>query len=136
MMPQILVLEDESILLRLLRRVLRQYAVLEASTAEEALQRFADNKRTIDLLIADVSLPDSSGVHVALSLRLENPGLPVILTSGYPVCGWCDRDYSALQRLGADSVTVIQKPFQSQVLLRRVRELIGDPRPETAVGTA
>jgi CheY-like chemotaxis protein len=127
-MNTILLLEDEYLIMRLLRHTLKPYTVLEASTAEEAIQRFIENNRTIELLIADVTLPVSSGVEVALLLRSELPDVVVILMSGYPVSHWSDQDAEGLARLGADSVSVLQKPFPRELLRGKVTELIGAPR--------
>ena len=80
--------------------------------------------------MADLSLPKSSGVQVALLFRSEIPGLPVILTSGYPVSAWSDRNFDDLKRLGASSVTILAKPFQAQALLNAVRKMIGAPLTE------
>jgi len=40
--------------------------MVEASTAEEALRKFKSSTRGVGLLIADVRLPTSSGIQVAL----------------------------------------------------------------------
>jgi DNA-binding response OmpR family regulator len=128
----ILILEDEPLLMKLLRHLLKQYTVLEATNAEEALRRFNENNRTIGLLITDVTLPKSSGIQVALLLRSELSRLPVILTSGYSAMVWSDQDSSDLARIGSDSVTILQTPFQPQDLLDAVRRLIGVPQPEQA----
>ena len=134
-MKTLLVLEDESSITRLMRHVLREYSLIEASTAEQALRLFTDHGRKIDLVVADVTLPTSSGIYVALLLRSEVPDLPVILTSGYPVDSWSERDSADLERLGTNSVAILQKPFQSQVLLKAVCELTGTGLSESA-GTA
>src|SRR5260370_15348450 len=131
----LLVLEDHPSVMMVLRLMLEQYNVIEASTAEQALRLFTDHGRKIDLLVADVTLPTSSGIQVALLLRSEVPDLPVILTSGYPVSAWNDRDSADLERLGSNSVAILQKPFQSKALSDAVRELIGTA-PAEAAGTA
>ena len=121
----LLLLEDEPALMVLLRHMLKQYSLIEAATAEQALRLFNDHGRRIDLLLADVLLPASSGIQVALLLRSELPKLPVILTSGYPVSAWAKRDTADLERLGSSSVAILQKPFQGQVLPNTIREMIG-----------
>lgn len=131
-MKTILVLEDESSLLKLIGLVLKQYRLIKAANAEEALRLFAEHDHHLDLLLADLKLPRSSGIQVALLLRAEIPDLPVILTSGYPEGGWSDRDSADRERLGPNLVAMLQKPFQAQALLDRVRELIGAPDAEAA----
>jgi CheY-like chemotaxis protein len=126
----LLVLEDDPSVMMVLRLMLEQYSIIEASSAEQALRLFTEHGRKIDLLVADVTLPTSSGIQVALLLRSEVPDLPVILTSGYPVIAWNDWDSADLERLGSNSVTILQKPFQSQELSNAVRELLAPPRAE------
>src|SRR5260370_30122387 len=120
----LLVLEDNPSVMMLLRFILEQYSLIEASNAEEALRLFNDHSRHIDLLVADLKLPTSSGIQVALHLRSEVPYLPVILISGYPVSAWSDRDSADLEMLGSRSVRVLAKPFQAQELSNAVRELL------------
>ena len=128
----LLVLEDDPAVMMVLRLMLEQYSIIEASSAEQALRLFTEHGRKIDLLVADVTLPTSSGIQVALLLRSEVPDLPVILTTGYPVSAWNDRDSADLERLGSRSVTILQKPFQGKALSAAVHELIGTAPSETA----
>ena len=131
-MKTVLVLDDEPAVLEFLRHVLRHYTVIEATTAEQALDLFKNHARQVNLLIADLTLPKSSGIQVALLLRGAVPELPVILTSGYSVGDWTVRDYTDLQRLGGTSVAMLPKPFQIQELLNIVGELIGGVPSEIA----
>ena len=126
----ILMLDDEPVVMKVLRVVLKQYNLLEATSAEQAIQLFVSNGRTLDLLLTDLSLPTSSGIQLALLLRTELPGLPVILTSGYPVGCWSVRDANDLKNLGPNCVAILQKPFYPGVLMKTVCELIGAPPPE------
>jgi CheY-like chemotaxis protein len=131
-MKTLLLLEDEPDVMEFLREVLKPYTVIEATNAEQAIRLFTRHGRHVDLLVSDVTLPKSSGIQVALLLRLEAPDLPVILTSGYPVSDWTGRDYTDLQRLGASSVALLPKPFQIRDLLLKVGELVGDVPSEIA----
>ena len=128
-MKTILVLEDEPSLMSLLRGVLVRhgYDVLEAASPEEAVEQFRNSGRLIDLLLADVGLPRMSGVHVAVLLRSEFPGLRVILTSGYPPPAWNVRDSIYLHRLGSEFVAVLLKPFSPRTLLSTIGGLIEAP---------
>jgi CheY-like chemotaxis protein len=123
-MKTLLVLEDDRSVMMILRLMLEQYSLIEASNAEQALHLFTDHDRRIDLLVADLTLPRSSGIQVALLLRSKSPTLPVILTSGYPVSAWSDRDSADLQRLGSTSVAILQKPFQGRALSDAACELL------------
>ena len=132
-MKTLLVLEDEALVMRLLRQVLKQYNIVEATSAEQAIQLSQGCDPRIDLLLADVTLPISSGVRVALSLRCENPDLPVILTSGYPLSDWSERDTAGLTRLSSKSLIILQKPVPPRQLLSAVAELIGVEQTEKSL---
>lgn len=91
----ILILDDEPAIRRLLRLTLDPigHVVLEAASAEEAFRRFEEADAGLNLLIADVQLPNGpSGVRVALEFRSLIPILRVILMSGFPPSLWDDHD--------------------------------------------
>jgi CheY-like chemotaxis protein len=126
-MKTLLVLEDEPSVMKLLRFTLREYRLMEATSAEEALQLFIADPYGIDLLIADLTLPAKSGIQVALHLRSKIPDLPVILTSGYSLADWSGPDCADLHRLGEASVAVLRKPFACHKLLNAIYGLTGWP---------
>jgi CheY-like chemotaxis protein len=57
------------------------YTVLTASSGREGLQVFASN--AIDAVLLDYQMPDMNGEMVAAGLRKMNPGVPILLLSGY-----------------------------------------------------
>ena len=71
-MKTILVLEDNTAVMMILRLMLEQYSLLEASNAEQALRLFTGHGREIDLLVADVTLPRSSGIQVDAASSLQD----------------------------------------------------------------
>ena len=60
-MKTTLVLEDESAVMRLLCLMLKHYNLVAATTAERVLSLFAGHVHQIDLFVADLTLPTSSG---------------------------------------------------------------------------
>jgi CheY-like chemotaxis protein len=125
----VLVLEDNTSIMALIRLVIESngYAVLMATSAQEAFERFEENDATVDLLISDVTLPVSSGIRVALELRSLLPYLKIIVMSGYPQSAWDEQDAAELDELPSDSVMALQKPFVPATLLDSVHRLIGLP---------
>ncbi|HEY7331847.1 MAG TPA: response regulator [Candidatus Limnocylindria bacterium] len=69
----VLVVEDERPLRRIIRRNLerRGVTVREAATAAEGLD--AIRERAPDLLLLDINLPDRTGWELLRALRLEGP---------------------------------------------------------------
>jgi len=107
---------------------------LESINAADAIARFQHARGQIDLFVADVNLPSSSGIQVALLLRVKLPSLKVILTSGYPRNDWKHRDEGDLERLDSNSLIILQKPFMPQALLHCIQKL--NEVPFAAAATA
>ena len=58
------------------------YEVLEARTAEQALQLLSEN--TVDLLLTDLTLPELSGIELCRRVRSDprTAALPVVVLTG------------------------------------------------------
>jgi two-component system cell cycle sensor histidine kinase/response regulator CckA len=116
----VLLVEDASAVRSLVHRVLEEhgYAVLEAQTAEEALQLARRHPEPIQLLITDVVLPGASGRRLAEELLAERPQTKVLYMSGYT-------DDAIVHRGVLDPDTAfIHKPFTPEALARKVREVL------------
>src|SRR5215813_5030931 len=107
------------------RVILSAYKILEATSIEEARQKFVEHHRTLSLMIADIILPSGSGIDAALLVRGAMPELPIILTSGYPESMWSESDVRNRNRLS--SVRILQKPFLQATLLTLVSDLLQKP---------
>ena len=105
----LLVVEDDASVRRLLVRALHTlgYRVLEAANAREAMAMWRDNGKQIDLLFTDVLLPEGmTGLELAEEIRKEEPGLKVVISSGY------NQELSQSGKLGAPGVLYLPKPYQ------------------------
>lgn len=125
-MKTILLLEDEPINREAIRAILQHYGynVLEAATGAEAIGICHDHHGPIDLLIADVQLPDFSGTQVAVEVIKNCPKMPVLFISGTPMEGWPERDLENFHTLPNGMVNFLPKPFQASVLAARVETLL------------
>jgi len=125
----ILLVEDEPSILALMSEVLESsgHVLLKASGVEEALHRFDEADASIDLVIADVNLPGTSGIRVALELRLLLPNLAIVLISGHTSDMWNPQDVAKLNELPSESVAVLQKPFLPAALLQTVSRFVSIP---------
>ena len=94
--------------------------VVEAGTAMEALS--AAESHPIDILVADVHLPDMSGLQLTLKLRETLPTLPVIFATG-------DRSVPGSEEL--EQAALITKPYDYDVLASRISAMV-TPRPDGA----
>src|SRR5262245_50970777 len=81
--PRILVVDDEAaVRLVAVRALVRAgYGVLDARTGEEAMM-LLDQQGRIDLLITDLTLPEMSGLALALEVESRHPSVKVLYMSG------------------------------------------------------
>jgi two-component system, cell cycle sensor histidine kinase and response regulator CckA len=122
----ILFVEDEAFVREVTCEVLQSagYRVLTAKNAVEAECIYDARRGDVELLLTDVVLPGETGRALAGRLRRGNPGLRVLLVTGYA-------EQMGLQEAMPEEC--LAKPFSTEVLLRRVRQLLD--RREFLIGT-
>lgn len=137
-MSTILLVEDDPSILSLMSAILEPsgHLVLKASAAEQAYLRFDEADASVDLLIADVNLPVTSGIRIAVELRSLLPNLGIVLTSGYTPDMWDQGEVAELNRLASDSVFVLQKPFAVANLVQAVSRFVSIRLPGVALAKA
>ncbi|MEZ5419531.1 MAG: response regulator [Vicinamibacterales bacterium] len=122
----VLLVEDDPAVRRVVRQWLERtgYRVLEAANADEASALAGSLAGPIDLLVTDISMPGTEGPELWQALRRVQPGLEVVFMSAYDTVG------QEAHRLAGRPI--LQKPFQSGVLLRAVHAAIDGARAPTA----
>jgi two-component system, cell cycle sensor histidine kinase and response regulator CckA len=117
----ILFVEDEAFVRDVTCEVLRSagYRVLTAKNAVEAAGIYDAQRGDVGLLLTDVVLPGETGRALAGRLRRGNPRLKVLLVTGYV-------EQMGLQEAMPEEC--LAKPFSTEVLLRRVRQLLDRTR--------
>ena len=129
--PRVLVVDDESQILRALQLKLRAagYVVETAATADEALMKAA--MRPPEAIILDLVLPDRSGTDVCRELRTWS-AVPIVVLSAV------GEEQEKIAALDAGADDYVTKPFSGDELLARVRAQLrrGAPpgRPLLEVG--
>jgi CheY-like chemotaxis protein len=83
--------------------------------ADGAGARAALREQNVNLLLTDISLPDGSGLDIAREALLQNPGLPIIVCSGYDL-------EETTRSLGA-TAHALKKPFDLDELEALVEKL-------------
>lgn len=116
----ILVVEDERAVRTMTRLILERagYHVVEAAAPEEAREIFRSRASDIDLMISDVVMPGAHGPALFKQLVVDHPSLRVLYMSGYT-----DDEVIRAGRLEGGE-NFMEKPFTSQRLLERVREIL------------
>jgi DNA-binding response OmpR family regulator len=118
-MADILVIEDEPALRRLVLRILREagHTVHEAGDGSEGIAVF--HRVRPALVITDIVMPDMEGIEVIRQLRKEAPTVPILAVSGSGQAVYL----GAATGLGATES--LAKPFRRDDLLIVVGRLLG-----------
>lgn len=116
-MPQILVVEDQTNLLRSIVRALNE-AGYQAEPAESLSQASQQMSADVDLVILDLMLPDGSGLNWLQALREAGSRTPVLILTA--------RDSIEDRVTGLDMAAddYLVKPFALDELLARIRALL------------
>lgn len=118
----ILIAEDEPLVRAVADRVLRQagYNVITAVDGEDAIRQFDLHGSSISLAILDVAMPKVSGHKVHQYLKQHKAGVGVVFCTGY-VPDTAQDDFAR-----EEDLRVLSKPFEPDVLLRTVREVLDE----------
>jgi len=116
----ILLVEDEAGVRTLARDMLARlgYRVLEAAGPSQALGIWESERRSIDLLLTDVVMPQMSGRELADRLAQSRPGVKILYVTGY------SDDVILQSGVEAGKVALLQKPFSREALGRSVRAVL------------
>jgi PAS domain S-box-containing protein len=114
----ILVVEDEAVVRLLVVETLEDqgYRALEAANGDAAL-RILQSSQRIDLLITDIGLPGLNGRQLADAARTQRAGLKTLFMTGYA-------ETAASNNFLQPGMEIISKPFNMDVLARRVQEML------------
>ncbi len=111
--PAVLVVDDEELVRTVSRLMLERlgYAVVAAGCGAEAVECLRGRAGPpIAVALIDMTMPGLSGVETMHALRAVDPGLPVVLTSGFG-------EQDGLGTSGPDGPSgFLQKPFQIPAL--------------------
>jgi len=104
----ILAVDDEVDVLHALEEMLAQlgYEPVGFNDSREALEAVRANPRGFDAIVSDEVMPQLIGTQLALEVHKVNPGMPVVIASGYGGAGFEARALSA----GVNRV--LRKPYR------------------------
>ncbi|MBU4447304.1 MAG: response regulator, partial [Proteobacteria bacterium] len=117
----VLLVDDEDGIRMVAGRILQQlgYQVLSAENGLRALEIYRQERDRIDLVILDMLMPGMGGAETFQEMKGIDPGVRVLLSSGYSLDG------EAQQAMAAGARGFIQKPYRLAVLSHKVAEILG-----------
>lgn len=117
--PTVMVVDDEAPIREVVRRVLQLagYEVTEAEGGIQAIEKLSAGA-PLDLLLADLDMPDLGGDEMARRIRATRPDLKVLYVTGH-----IDRLMDERPLLW-DGEAYLDKPFTAQALLEAVSMIL------------
>jgi len=118
----VLVIEDERDARMILVQSLeaKGYRVLNAGDGESALAIYRERSADIALVLSDLGLPKMDGFQCFEGMRAINPGVRMILASGF----FDPRERKKMELSGVR--LFVQKPYSVDSLLFQIREILDD----------
>lgn len=120
MQPTILLVDDDPAMLAFLRAVFHaEYQVETAKNGAEARKLLA--RKTVDVILTDMYMPDEDGFEVLFYCKRELPEVPVIVLTAAAATPKYD-PLSMAERFGA--VATLRKPVMPRVLLDTIHDAV------------
>lgn len=121
-MKKLLVVDDELGTLRAMYRVLKiqGYEVSAANSVMEGLETIEMLKNTseeLELVVADIQMPDQNGMDLLLKVKELYPNLPVIIITAYGT----EEVEKTFREAGCNDF--IHKPFSIEALIGSIKKL-------------
>jgi PAS domain S-box-containing protein len=119
----ILIAEDDKDVRQLTREVLEQfgYSVIVAEDGEDAVNKFNQNKDSIQLILLDVIMPKKNGKEVYTEIKNIKPEIKALFISGYTA------DLLHKKGILEKGLRFVLKPIRVDKLLQKVREILDTP---------
>lgn len=115
--PLLLVVDDEAGVRQSLQMVFNKvYRVLEAASADEAIQKLTDERP--DVVLLDIMMPGADGLAVLKQLRSIHPDCQVIMLTGLNTAR------TAFAAKGTGAFDYVTKPFDVEELRLRVEHAV------------
>jgi DNA-binding response OmpR family regulator len=116
-MPHILVVDDDDAMSRMIRLTLvsEGYSVTTAGDGFEGLE--ALERQNFALIVLDLQMPRMDGREMFAEMQRRGIQIPVVVLSAYGA------EAAGLELKAAGAIT---KPFDTAVLLERIKRIIGE----------
>lgn len=116
----VLVVDDEEMVRQVAKAILESvgFQVKTAENGEEAIDVFRQSTGEIDLVLMDMTMPHMNGEEAFARLREIDPGVRVVMASGYSA-------HDATTHITSKNLAgFIQKPYRAAELVAKLRGLL------------
>ena len=114
---RLLVVDDESSLLAMLRRLFTRngFEVFTARNVDQALALL--DREPVDIVVTDMVMPGKDGLDLIEAVKAGRPDLPIILVTGYA-------SENRIERARKNCAAHLAKPFRLDEILAAVRSAL------------
>jgi len=111
---RLLLVDDEAALVELLKKFLERlgYDVDTCLASEDALALFEEDPHRYALVLTDLTLPGINGEQMLDRMRLRNPRLRAVVSSGYPY------------HSRTPQIEFLQKPYLPRMLAEAIEKML------------
>ena len=94
------------------------YTVLRAGGGRDAMTQFQTHRGELDLVVSDLVMPGMGGLELFSRLHQEEPGLPLIIVTGYPLVD------SGRELMAQGVAACLEKPTAISQLATAIRTVL------------
>jgi signal transduction histidine kinase len=122
----ILLVDDEEALTDIGAKMLARlgYRVTAETSSVKAFKKFRQNPEGFDVVVTDMTMPDLTGIQLARKIREIDPGIPIIMCTGFHK----DINMSIIKSFGVDHL--VFKPLKIAELSGVIRQAVDSAKVE------
>jgi DNA-binding NtrC family response regulator len=119
---RILIVDDEEMIAYLGQELLISlgYTATMCTSGKECLEKFLAEPASYDAVVTDQTMPDLTGIQLAVEIMAVRPDLPVIICTGYSDV--LTEEKAAQMNIAA----FLNKPYRRDVLARTLGRILQD----------
>jgi CheY-like chemotaxis protein len=115
LMRSVMIVDDETAMREILKIMLRDYKIIEASNGKEAVELYKKEKP--DLVLMDIMMPVMSGIDAVKEIKKIDPNAKIVAITAYA----STKGEKAIE-VGVDRI--VRKPFTRKEILKIVEEYL------------
>ncbi|MDK2796204.1 MAG: hypothetical protein PWQ22_544 [Archaeoglobaceae archaeon] len=112
-MKSVMIVDDETAMREILKIMLKDYRVIEASNGREAVELY--KKERPEIVLMDIMMPVMSGIDAVKEIKKINPNVKIVAITAYA----SSKGEKALEA-GVD--LILKKPFTRKEVVRVIEE--------------
>ncbi len=114
-MTKVMVVDDETAMREILKIMLKDYEVVEASNGREALEVYVREKP--DIVLIDIMMPIMNGISATAEIKKIDPNAKIIAITAY-----ASSKGDKIIEAGADYI--LKKPFTRREVVKAIESVL------------